>query len=163
MRCTKIFSTLLVFFIFTGCETTSKVDEQPISIELKGTSVEIQNFIEKNLSNSHGQYAKDLRVISADSRSITFSTDCINVSYLGVISCSLTKSLIGNTGWNDMVLNIVYRTNEIRGVTVVRLDTKLCTTNIINSKTNCIDEGNNERRNRFLLDLKNDYELQVKK
>jgi hypothetical protein len=163
MRFTKIFSILLVFFIFTGCETTSKVDEQAISIELKGTSVEIQNFIEKNLSNSHGKYAKDLRVVNADSRSITFSTDCTNVSYLGVVSCTLTKSLIGNTGWNDMVLNIIYRTNEIRGVTVVKLETKLCTSNMIGSNTKCLDEGGNERRNRFLLDLKNDYESQVKK
>jgi hypothetical protein len=39
----------------------------------------------------------------------------------------------------------------------------LCTSNMIGSNTKCLDEGGNERRNRFLLDLKNDYESQVKK
>lgn len=163
MKKIKYLAFLFVFFIFTGCQTTSKVDEQPISIELKGTSVEVQNFIEKNLSNYQGKYAKDLKVVHADNRSIVFSTDCTNVNYLGVVSCTFSKSLIGNTGWNDMVFNATYRTNEIRGLTVVRLETKLCTTNMIGSNTKCVNEGSNEVNNIYLRNLKNDYDSQVKK
>ena len=83
---------VLTLLILAGCATgPTTPPESPISIQLKGTAVEVQNFIEQNISNTHGKRAKDLRITNADNRSITFQTDCMKVESYGAVSCTLIK------------------------------------------------------------------------
>ena len=97
----------LTLLILAGCATGPTIPpELPISIQLKGTAVEVQNFIEQNISNTHGKRAKDLRITNADNRSITFQTDCMKVESYGAVSCTLIKTVVGNTGWDGPFLTI---------------------------------------------------------
>ena len=154
---------VLTLLILAGCATgPTTPPESPISIQLKGTAVEVQNFIEQNISNTHGKRAKDLRITNADNRSITFQTDCMKVDPYGAVSCTLILTVVGNTGWNGPFLTITYRTNEIREVTTVTLLSQWCATNLI-GKTNCIDNESATITNQYLRELKSNYESKVRK
>ena len=148
-----------------GCTTKpSAPPVDPISIQLKGTAVEVQNFIEQNIQKTHGTYAKNLKIVNADNRSITFQTDCLmNVQGMGAFTCTMVLMAVGNTGWDGPFLNITYRTNEIREVVTVTLQSQWCATNLV-GKTNCMNGGlSTEQANQYLLDLKKNYETKVKK
>lgn len=152
-----------VLFVLVGCATGPTVPpEAPISIQLKGTAVEVQNFIEQNINNTHGKIAKNLRVTSADNRSITFQTDCMKVDSYGAVSCTLILTVVGNTGWDGPFLTITYRTNEIREVTTVTLLSQWCAINLV-GKTNCIDSATTAITNQYLRELKSNYENKVRK
>jgi hypothetical protein len=153
----------LALFILSGCATgPTTPPESAISIQLKGTAVEVQNFIEQNISNTHGKSAKNLRITNVDNRSITFQTDCMKVDPYGAVSCTLILTVVGNTGWDGPFLTITYRTNEIREVTTVTLLSQWCATNLI-GKTNCIDSATNAITNQYLRELKVNYENKVRK
>ena len=154
---------VLTMLILAGCTTgPTTPPESPISIQLKGTAVEVQNFIEQNINNTHGRSAKNLRITNADNRSITFQTDCMKVESYGAVSCTLILTVVGNTGWDGPFLTITYRTNEIREVTTVTLLSQWCATNLL-GKTNCIDSANNTITNQYLRELKSNYESKVRK
>ena len=154
---------VLTLLILAGCATgPTTPPESPISIQLKGTAVEVQNFIEQNIGNTHGKRAKDLRITNADNRSITFQTDCMKVESYGAVSCTLIKTVVGNTGWDGPFLTIIYRTNEIREVTTVTLLSQWCATNLL-GKTNCIDSATTDITNQYLRELKVNYESKVRK
>ena len=154
---------VLTLLILAGCATgPTTPPESPISIQLKGTAVEVQNFIEQNISNTHGKRAKDLRITNADNRSITFQTDCMKVDPYGAVSCTLILTVVGNTGWDGPFLTITYRTNEIREVTTVTLLSQWCATNLV-GKTNCIDNESTAITNQYLRELKANYEIKVRK
>ena len=153
----------LTLLMLAGCATgPTTPPESPISIQLKGTAVEVQNFVEQNISNTHGKRAKDLRITNADNRSITFQTDCMKVESYGAVSCTLIKTVVGNTGWDGPFLTITYRTNEIREVTTVTLLSQWCATNLL-GKTNCIDSATTDITNQYLRELKSNYESKVRK
>jgi len=152
-----------VFLVLVGCETTpSKPPESPISIQLKGTAVEVQNFIEQNLSLIHGNNAKNLKILNADNRAIVFQGDCMRMESMGAVSCSLIKLAVGNTGWDGPFLTITYRTNEIREVVTVNMLSQWCATNLV-GKTNCMDSTTSSITNQNLRDLKTNYESKVRK
>ena len=136
----KIVSLIFISLFLQSCATTdntaSNTVEGPIAIELKGTAVEVQNFIEEMIPETYGKKASGLQLISADNRSITFQTDCMNVEGMGAFKCTGVMMVIGNTGWDGPYLTITYRTNEIRGVTKVRSEFKFCATNIL-GKISC--------------------------
>ena len=136
----KTVSLIFIILFLQSCATTdntaSNTVEAPISIELKGTAVEVQNFIEEIIPETYGKKAPRLQVISADNRSITFQTDCMDVEGMGAFKCAGVMMVIGNSGWDGPYLTITYRTNEIRGVTKVRSEIKFCATNIL-GKINC--------------------------
>jgi hypothetical protein len=153
----------LALLMLAGCATgPTTPPESPISIQLKGTAVEVQNFIEQNINNTHGRSAKNLRITNADNRSITFQTDCMKVDPYGAVSCTLILTVVGNTGWDGPFLTITYRTNEIREVTTVTLLSQWCATNLV-GKTNCIDNESTAITNQYLRELKANYEIKVRK
>ena len=136
-----IIKSFLVFFFIglTSCATTpSKPVEGPISIQLKGTSVEIQNFIEEIMQQKYADKTryKKLEIINADNRSITFQTECMNLKSNGAFKCTGILMLVGNTGWDGPFLTITYRTNEVAGITTVKSEYKYCATNIL-GKISC--------------------------
>jgi hypothetical protein len=155
----------LALLILGGCATTpSAPPVAPISIQLKGTAVEVQNFIEQTIPYTHGVYAKNLKIINADNRSITFQTDCLmNVEGMGAFSCTMILMAVGNSGWDGPFLNITYRTNEIREEVTVTMQSQWCASNLV-GKTNCMKSNlSEEKSNQHLLDLKKNYEIKVRK
>jgi len=159
----KVLLAILLSLIVVGCATApTNPPESPISIQLKGTAVEVQNFIEQNIGNTHGKSAKNLRITNADNRSITFQTDCMKVDPYGPVSCTLILTAVGNTGWDGPFLTITYRTNEIREVTTVTLSSQWCATNLV-GKTNCMDSATTAITNQYLRELKANYESKVRK
>jgi len=159
---------LLIFLILvflSGCATTpSKPKEDPIVIQIRGSAIEIQNFIEEFVPKTYGKIAKGLKITNADNRSITFQTDCMNVTTSGVLmnsfKCTMIMMAIGNTGWDGPYLTITYRTNEIRGTTTVKSETKWCATNLL-GKTNCMTYNVSDS-NQNLRELKSSFEEKTK-
>jgi hypothetical protein len=154
----KSFLMLLILGLtLSGCATPSSTPEETsVSIELNGSAVEVQNFIEETISRTYGKEASGLKVVSADDRSITFQTDCMNVYSMGAFKCTMILMAIGNTGWDGPFLTIIYRTNEIHETTIVRSEYKYCATNIL-GKINC-GLLNIPVSNQNLLELKSSYE-----
>ena len=152
-----------VFLIsLTSCATgPSEPEATPITIQLKGSAVEVQNFIEQKINQTFSGIASGMNLVSANDRGITFQTDCMNVEGKGAVSCSLLLMVIGNSGWDGPNYTVTYRTNEIRGITTVRAITQWCATNII-GKTNC-SRTDIRGSNTLLQELKTNYENEVRK
>jgi len=158
------FKILGIAFLFTltSCATgPTKPAATPITIQLKGTAIEVQNFIEQKLNQTFSGRASGMKLTSSNDRAITFQTDCMNVNGRGAISCSLLLMAIGNTGWDGPNYTVTYRTNEIRGITTVRAITQWCATNLL-GKTNC-SRTDIEGSNILLKELKSSYETEVRK
>ena len=85
---------LLTISLLSGCATTPATPpEAPISVQLRGTSVEVQQFIEERLRKDP---SIGLRVESATDRAITFKTDCMNVPKMNALSCAAIMMAVGN-------------------------------------------------------------------
>jgi hypothetical protein len=146
----------LLFFL-NGCATTEQAPkEAALSIELNGSAVEVQNFIEENSLQKFKEFAPRIKLVSANDRAISFESYCIDVKDMGAFKCTGILLVVGNTGWDGPYLNISFRTNEIRGVTTVRASHQWCAINLL-GKQSCGLE-NISKANDLLRDLKNDFE-----
>lgn len=147
---------LILVLLLCGCASVpQEPDEEPISIKLKGTSVEVQTFIEEFVYRGNPKAT----VLNADNRSITFQTYCMDIEGYGGMSCALIMMTVGNSGWDGPYLNFTYRTSEIRGEVRVTLSSSWCATNAF-GKTNCGSASSNKERNEALRNLKMRYESQ---
>jgi hypothetical protein len=155
----RFFCAIIVIGIFSSCATTPQVPQEPeISVELNGTAVEVQTFIQDKL-RSDPQTAP-LKVDSANDRAIVFKGDCMNAPNMGALKCSLVMMAIGNSGWDGPYAVMTFRTSEIRGVVHLTLSTEWCATNAF-GKTNCMSDGSNSMRNQILMAVKDGYEKKV--
>ena len=127
---------LLTFIFLSACETTKTAAPTANMIELNGTAIEVQNFIELNKSEIIGKYSDKFKLITANDRSISFEAECADVKTVGFIKCAGILLAVGNSGWDGPFLTISFRTNEIRDKTTVRSTYQWCAVNLI-GKQNC--------------------------
>jgi hypothetical protein len=155
--------THLVLFFFlivaAGCSTTPQAPAEPlISVQLRGTSVEVQQFIEdrfrKNASNG-------FRVESATDRAITFKAYCMNVPGMNAFSCSAIMMGVGNSRWDGPYSVVTFRTAEIRGIVNLTVNSEWCATNPF-GKTNCMPSENNSESNELLRKIEQAYQREVR-
>ena len=110
-----------------GCATAPGAPPEPlISVQLRGTSVEVQNFIEERFRKNSGS---GFRVENATDRAITFKGDCMNVPDMNAFKCSLIMMAVGNSRWDGPYAVIAFRTAEIRGVVNLTVSSEWCATN----------------------------------
>ncbi len=90
--------SMLAIIVLTGCATVHTTPpESPISIQLRGTAVEVQQFIEDRFRKNPGT---GLRVENATDRVITFKADCMNMSNMNAFKCAAIMMAVGNSRWD---------------------------------------------------------------
>jgi len=156
----KIFISNLFLLVLSGCAVTPPVpQEAPISIQLKGTSTEVQNFIEEKIRQfSNGA----INVENASDRVLTLKADCRNMPNQKPMQCGLIMMTIGNSGWSGPFLISNFRTNQIRDVVNVTFQSEWCATNAF-GKSNCMPADTNNDKNQMLRMIKNAYENEVRR
>lgn len=141
--------------ILAGCAgVPSQPQEAPISVQMTGTAVEVQNFIESKMMTYQGG---TLRVDSVTDRQITFKTHCVNVQAQMNTRCSLIMMTIGNSYSDGPFLTIGFRTNEVRGVVTLNVSSQWCATNPY-GRESCRTASTNKENNDLLRAIKNAYD-----
>ncbi|MCE1239518.1 MAG: hypothetical protein LWW83_06335 [Azonexaceae bacterium] len=155
---TGMIPLILLALSLAGCATNQAPPEPEISVKLRGTAVEVQNFIEERLRNSQ---ATGLRVESATDRVIVFKARCTDTLNMNPLKCAAVMMAIGNSGWDGPYAVLTFRTAEIRGVVNLTANAEWCATNAF-GKTNCMPNGTNAERNSLLRNLAEVYGREVR-
>lgn len=155
----NLFIALFASLIIAGCATAPQAPPEPlISVQLRGTSVEVQQFIEdrfrKNASNS-------FRVESATDRAITLKANCMDVPNMNAFKCTAIMMAVGNSRWDGPYAVITFRTAEIRGIVNLTVASEWCATNAF-GKTNCMPNGSNAEENDLLRKIDQAYQREVR-
>ncbi len=144
--------------LLTGCASSSSAPKVAAkSVQLRGTAVEVQNFIEegirKNTSNFH--------VESATDRELVFKSHCMDTPNMNAFKCAAIMMGVGNSGWDGPYLYLTYRTAEVRGVVHLTASSKWCAINAF-GKTNCMQGTNNSESNAMLDNIAAAYQKKVR-
>lgn len=154
----KLIPLLTITTLAFGCSTTPQTPpEPPITVALKGTSVEVQHFIEERFRNNP---QSGLQIESATDREIVFKSHCMNTPTMNSLKCSLLMMGIGNSGWDGPFYLITFRTSEIRGVVNLTLADKWCAINAF-GKSNCQDIKPSAENNKLLRKIERAYSNEV--
>ena len=145
-----IFATLV-----SGCATAPRAPQEPeISVQLPGTAVEVQHFIEQKLRST--PQTSVFKVDSANDRAIVFKANCMDTPTMNAFKCAAIMMGVGNSGWDGPYAVMTFRTAEIRDVVHLTVSTQWCATNAF-GKTNCMNDGNNSSRNQLLRSVESGY------
>lgn len=125
----------------------------PISVQLQGTSVEVQQYVEDTIMKGLGGA---YRVESETDREVVFKSDCVNVPNMSSLKCAVILMGIGNSGWSGPYHYVKFRTNEIRGTVHLSVDAQWCAVNAF-GKTNCMPEGSTKDANAMLRSLEENF------
>lgn len=151
--------SMLVFGVLTGCATVPVTPpESLISIQLRGTAVEVQQFIEDRFRKNQGS---GFRVENATDRAITFKADCMNVPNMNAFKCAAIMMAVGNSRWDGPFVVLNFRTSEIRGVVNLTATSEWCATNAF-GKSNCMVGGSNAEMNGLLRKIDQAYQTEVR-
>lgn len=156
----KYLLTTLVGFLVTACANNPQAPkESPISIQLKGTSTEVQQFIEERMRiRGNGAFT----VENANDRVLTLKADCFKLPKINSVQCAALMMGIGNSRWDGPFLMVNFRTNQIREMVNVTLQTDWCAVNAF-GKSNCMPAGNVSENNETLRQFKEAYEAEIRK
>lgn len=145
--------------ICAGCATAPSQPPEPlISVQLRGTSVEVQQFIEEIFRRNQGA---GFRVENATDRAITFKADCMNVPNMNAFKCAAIMMAVGNSRWDGPYALITFRTAEIRGVVNLTAGSEWCATNAF-GKSNCMPNGSNAEANDLLRKIEQAYQSEIR-
>jgi hypothetical protein len=156
---TKLLVSALVISTLTGCATAPATPPEPlISVQLRGTAVEVQQFIEDRFRKNP---TSGLRVENATDRAITFKGDCMNTAGMNAFKCTAIMMAVGNSRWDGPYLILTFRTAEVRGVVNLTLNSEWCATNAF-GKSNCMPGGSNAEMNDVLRKVEQAYKTEVR-
>lgn len=150
---------MLATGLIAGCANNPQVpQESPISIQLKGTSTEVQNFIEDRIrSRGNGVFS----VENANDRLLTLKADCNRLPNQKPMQCGLIMMGVGNSRWDGPYLMLNFRTNQIRENVNVTVQSEWCAVNAF-GKSNCMPAGNTNENNDILRGIKMAYDSEVR-
>ncbi|GEQ78044.1 hypothetical protein CTTA_5049 [Comamonas testosteroni] len=149
----KLAISMLVAVALTGCASSpSRPVEEPLSLKLNGTAVEVQQSIEEYMLRRGLGY----KVESATDRSIVFKTACSNIPQVAGFKCGLIMMAVGNSRWDGPYAVVTFRTADIRGVVTVSGSAEWCATNAF-GKTNCMPNGAAADMNDLLRSIDSNY------
>lgn len=153
----KTIFAMAVISIMTGCATVPATPPEPlITAQLRGTSVEVQQFIEERFRQGTA-----FRVENATDRAITFKADCMSVPSMNAFKCTAVMMTVGNSRWDGPFAMITFRTSEIRGVVNLTAVSEWCATNAF-GKSNCISNSSNSELNDLLRKIDQAYQNEVR-
>lgn len=148
-------SLSLIVLALVGCATQPTPPPEPlITVQLRGTAVEVQQFIEDRFRK---QVPQVYRVESATDRAITFKADCMSIEGMNPFKCAAVMMAVGNSGWAGPFGVLTFRTAEIRGDVSLSLSSEWCATNAF-GRTNCMPNGSNANVNAYLRRIEADYQ-----
>lgn len=154
----KYFIAALSVVLLGGCATVPQPPPEPlISVQLPGTSIEAQQFIEDRIRNKSGAA---FHVESATDRAITFKADCADVPGVGIFQCSMIMMAIGNSRWSGPYSVMTFRTNEIRSIVNLTASIEWCATNAL-GRTNCTRGATNAETNDLLRKIEQAYQAKA--
>lgn len=152
MKKIQLILIFLVFFL-TGCATNHpSKQESEISVQLQGTSIEVQLFIEEEFRKS----ARGFRVESANERTIVFKANCMDTPNMNAFKCAAIMMAVGNSRWDGPYAVLTFRTAEIRNTVHLSMFSEWCATNPF-GKTNCIPNESPSERNALLRRIEAAY------
>lgn len=139
----------------TGCATApQQPPEAPISVQLAGSAVEVQEFIQhRAMTRGNGS----MHVESANERALTMKGECAALPDMSPLKCSFIMMAIGNSQWDGPYAVMTFRTNEVRGNVNLTLQSQWCATNPF-GKTNCMSNGTSRESNDLLRKIKSAYD-----
>jgi hypothetical protein len=144
--------------LLVGCAAAPRVQQQPpLTLQLNGTAVEVQNFIEERMRGKGAIYT----VENATDRALTIKANCSNLPNQKPLQCALIMMTIGNSGWDGPYLMMTFRTAEIRGVVNLSLQSEWCAINAF-GKSNCTSAGSNNDHNEILDGIRAAYQAEVR-
>lgn len=139
----------------TGCATgPQQPPEAPISVQLAGSAVEVQDFIQHR-SMTRGSSA--LQVETANDRTLIMKGLCTALPDMTPFKCSMIMMAVGNSQWDGPYAVMTFRTNEVRGNVNLTLQAQWCATNPF-GKTNCMNNGTARDTNELLRKIKSSYD-----
>jgi len=149
----------IVALALSGCAATpSAPPEPPLTVKLRGTAVEVQQYLEEQITTRSNGVAS---VDSATDRSITFKSNCMDMPNMGAFKCSLIMMAVGNSGWDGPFSMLTFRTAEIRGIVHLSVSSQWCATNAF-GKTNCMAGDSNAAMNGLLRKVDQTYQRDVR-
>ena len=152
-------ASVLAIGSLTGCATVPATPpETLISIQLRGTAVEVQQFIEDRFRKNQ---AAGFRIENATDRAITFKADCMNVPSMNAFKCAAVMMAVGNSRWDGPFVVLNFRTAEVRGVVNLTATSEWCATNAF-GKSNCMPGGSNAETNDLLRKIAQAYQTEVR-
>ena len=150
---------MLVIGSLTGCATAPARPPEPlISIQLRGTAVEVQQFIEDRFRKNQ---TAGFRIENATDRAITFKADCMNVPNMNAFKCAAVMMAVGNSRWDGPFVVLNFRTSEIRSVVNLTATSEWCATNAF-GKSNCMPGGSNAEMNDLLRKIDQAYQTEIR-
>jgi hypothetical protein len=155
----NLFASLFASLIVAGCATAPQAPPEPlISVQLRGTSVEVQQFIEDRIFKNGSD---GFRVESATDRAITFKAHCMDMPNMNTFECANILMAVGDVGWDGPYSVLTFRTAEIRGIVHLTVSVEWCATNAF-GKTNCKRSRRNAAANDFLREIEQAYQREVR-
>ncbi|GEM_PF-3531510 len=155
----NLFFAFFVSLIVAGCAKAPQVPPEPlISAQLRGTSIEVQQFIEDRFRKIA---SNNFRVESATDRAITFKANCMDVPNMNPFKCAAIMMAVGNSRWDGPYSVITFRTAEIRGIVNLTVVSEWCATNAF-GKTNCTPDGSNAEANNLLRKIDQAYQREIR-
>lgn len=145
--------------LLSACASTpSAPPETLIVVQLRGTAIEVQQFIEDRIRQKLGSA---FRVENATDRSITFKAECIATPNMNPLKCAGIMMAVGNSKWDGPHAILTFRTSDVRGLVNVTATSDWCATNAF-GKTNCMPNASNAELNTMLRNLDKAYQSEVR-
>ncbi len=158
MKIKSIF-LLGIIAMVAGCATgPTAPSESLISVQLRGSAVEVQQFIEERFRKNQ---VSGFRVENATDRAITFKTDCTKIASMNTLRCAAIMMAIGNSRWDGPFLVFNFRTSEVRGVVNLTFTSEWCAISPF-GKSNCTPGGTNADMNDMLRKIDQAYQSEVR-
>ena len=157
--------TIIPILALAGCAVQPSAPPEPaLAVKLKGTAVEVQNFIEQHF-RLHPELGYQIQ--SETDRAIVLQSDCNHVPDMNAFKCSLIMLGIANsegkgpaTSWDGPFSVATFRTAEIRGEVNVTANFQWCASDSI-GKTYCMPNGSVADSNNVLRKLTASYRKEV--
>lgn len=146
--------SIVAISVLTGCATApQQPPEAPISVQLPGTAIEVQDFIQTRTANR----VPTLQIESANDRTLVMKSFCTDIPDMNPLRCSFILLAVGNSQWDGPYAVMTFRTNEVRGYVNLTLQTQWCATNTL-GRTNCMNNGTARDSNELLRTIKTAYD-----
>lgn len=151
---------LASFGALAGCATAEQAPrapqvppEPPLTLQLPGTSTEVQAFLEERFRTyGGGAY----RIDSATDRAISFKIDCARIPDMSAFRCAAIMMGVGNSGWSGPWGVTTFRTTQVRDVVHFSGEVQWCATNAL-GRTNCMPAASSAEMNKVLREIEQGY------
>ena len=125
---------------------SAEAPEAPLSVQLRGTSEEVLQFIEDHFGK--GQ-TNGFRLTSNGDRASTYKADCMAVPYMNAFNCRALMMTVADPRWDGPTAVLTFSTAEVDGIVSLTGLWEWCATSF-DGKSKCIPNRGHEKMNGLL-------------